>query len=97
MVNYILEDIFNNNSYKTLVEEGSIKEILNKNNWKYSSSYKASRQFLDKAKKNNPSLKYFIDIHRDSLKKERTTISINDIETLHFSLPQMEALMFMID
>lgn len=78
MANYILEDIFNSNSYKTLVEERNIKEILNQNNWKYSNSYKASRIFLESSKKENPTLKYFIDVHRDSLKKERTTITIND-------------------
>lgn len=78
MANYILEDIFNSNEYKTIVEERSIKEILNQNSWKYSNSYKASRIFLEDVRKNNPTLKYFIDVHRDSLKKERTTITIND-------------------
>lgn len=78
MANYILEDIFNSNSYKTLVEERNIKEILNQNNWKYSNSYQASRIFLETSKETHPTLKYFIDVHRDSLKKERTTITIND-------------------
>ena len=39
MNDYILEDIFNKNGYSTLVEERSIKEILNQNNWKYANSY----------------------------------------------------------
>ena len=47
MNNYILEDIFNKNGYKTIVEENSIKEILNNNNWNYTYSYKASRQLLE--------------------------------------------------
>ena len=76
--NYILEDIFNKNNYKTLVEERSIKDILNNNNWNYSYSYKASRILMEDAKKNNPSLKYFIDIHRDSLEKDKTYIKIDD-------------------
>ena len=78
MSSYIMEDIFNKNNYKTLVEERSIKDILNQNNWKYYKSYDASRIYLDDSKLNNPSLKYFIDVHRDSLTKDKTTVSIND-------------------
>ena len=78
MNNYILEDIFNKKGYLTLVEEGSVTEILNNNNWNYASSYKASRILMETAKKNNPSLEYFIDVHRDSLSKDKTTITIGD-------------------
>lgn len=78
MNNYILEDIFNKKGYLTLVEEGSVTEILNNNNWNYASSYKASRILMETAKKNNPSLEYFIDVHRDSLSKDKTTITIED-------------------
>ena len=76
MNNYILEDIFNKSGYPTIVEEESISKILNDNNWKYYNSYKASRILLDKSIVNYPSLKYFIDIHRDSLPKDKTTINI---------------------
>lgn len=78
MNNYILEDIFNKNGLKTVVEENSIKEILNNNNWNYNYSYKASRILLEESIIKYPSLKYFIDIHRDSLPKEKTTITINN-------------------
>lgn len=78
MVNYILENKFKEQNYSTIVEEASIKEILNKNAWKYSSSYKASRLLLEQRKIETPTLKYFIDVHRDSLKKDRTTVVIND-------------------
>lgn len=76
--NYILEEQFNNAAYQTIVEERSIKEKLNENNWKYSSSYKASRIYLEDIKQKNPTLKYFIDVHRDSLVKDKTTIEINN-------------------
>ena len=75
--NYILEDIFNRNGLQTIVEERSIKEMLNNNNWKYSSSYKASRIYLEDTYKSNPSLEYFIDLHRDSLPHNKTYISID--------------------
>jgi len=77
MINdYILEDIFNKNNYLTLVEESSISDILNDNNWKYVNSYKASRILMEQSIIKYPSLKYFIDIHRDSLTRDKTTIEI---------------------
>lgn len=76
--NYIMKEVFEKNNYKTIIEERSIRDILNINNWNYASSYKASRIYLEDVKKNYPSLKYFIDIHRDSLKKDRTSITINE-------------------
>ena len=80
MNNYILEGIFNKRGYKTYVEEESVKNILDKNNWNYAASYKASRLLIEKAKMNNPSLEYFIDIHRDSLERDKTTITIDGKE-----------------
>lgn len=76
--NYILEELFNAYNYKSYVEEESIKEILNNNRWSYSYSYLASRHFLEKRIKEMPSLKYFIDIHRDSLTKDKTTVIIGN-------------------
>lgn len=78
MASYIIQDVLDKNNYKTLVEERSIKDLLRQNNWKYYRSYDASRVYLEDSKKNNPSLKYFIDVHRDSLKRDKTTITIND-------------------
>lgn len=77
MADYIMEDIFNKNNFNTIVEERSIRQKLNENNWKYYKSYDASRIYLDDTKTNNPSIKYFIDVHRDSLKRDKTTIEIN--------------------
>lgn len=78
MNNYILEEKFEEKNYQTLVEERSIKEELNKNNLNYAGSYQASRNFLEDVKKNYPTLKYFIDVHRDSLSRDKTTVTIND-------------------
>lgn len=77
MVDYILEEVFSNNQLTTLVEERKIKEILSENGWKYGYSYKASRILMEEAKNNNTSLKYFVDVHRDSLPKDKTTVEIN--------------------
>ena len=75
---YIMKDVFEKNNLNTIVEERSIKDILNLNTWNYASSYKASRIYLEDIKKTYPSLKFFIDVHRDSLPKDKTTITIND-------------------
>ena len=76
MNNYILEDIFEKKGFPSFVEEKETTEILDKNNWNYASSYKASRILIEEAKDKYNSLKYYIDIHRDSLEKSKTTITI---------------------
>ncbi len=78
MSSYIMSDVFNKNNFNTLVEERSVADILSKNNWRYYRSYDASRIYLDDARKNNPTLKYFIDVHRDSLLRDKTTIVIDN-------------------
>ena len=80
MNNYILEEQFKKKNYSVIVEEKNIKQVLNEHGWNYASSYQASRLFLEEAKKNYPSLKYFIDVHRDSLSKDRTTVIIDQKE-----------------
>lgn len=80
MNNYILKDLFEKEGINTYVEEESVSDILNNNNWNYASSYKASRILLEKRKQEYNSLTYFIDIHRDSLTKDKTTVVIDDKE-----------------
>ena len=78
MSSYIMKDVFDKNGLYSLVEERSINDVLEKNHWRYYKSYDVSRMYMEDAKINNPSLKYFIDVHRDSLPKEQTTTEIND-------------------
>jgi stage II sporulation protein P len=79
MINdYILKDYLEDNNYLVYVEERSVKDVLTNNNWKYSSSYKVTRGFLEEAKSTYPSLKYFIDIHRDSTDWDSTSIEIDN-------------------
>lgn len=61
----------------SIVEDSSIKEILNDNGWKYNQSYYASKLCLENAKKRYDSLNYFIDVHRDSVSK---VVEINDVK-----------------
>ncbi len=75
---YILEDELKNLGLFSLVETENTIDIVNKEGLKYSDSYKVSRRLLESRKKENPSLVYFIDLHRDSVGKKATTITIGD-------------------
>lgn len=78
MTSYILKENLERAGIPTIVEENSVKDMLNLNGWKYAKSYKVTRSFMEEAKNKNPSLKYFIDIHRDSVNKKITTTKINN-------------------
>lgn len=77
LASYILKEYLSDLGVSSLVEEKVISDVLKNNGWKYGSSYKASRILMEDAKKNNNSLKYFIDLHRDSSSYERTITEIN--------------------
>ena len=66
MASKMLKEYLEDEGIPTLVEENNVADTLRSMNLKYGSSYKVSRMFLEDAKKNNPSLKFFIDLHRDS-------------------------------
>ena len=73
----ILKEYLREYNIESIVEEDSVTEKLHSLNWKYGYSYKVSRMFLESAFNDNPSLNYFIDLHRDSSKYEATTTEIN--------------------
>lgn len=75
---YILREKLNDLNLKTIVETNSVKDILNENKWNYAYSYEASKILMNRAKNENSSLNYFIDLHRDSSKKNQTTTTIDN-------------------
>ena len=74
---YYLQKVLKKYNIESIVESKSINDILTTNKWNYASSYRVSRMFLESAKKDIPSLEYYIDIHRDSVSKNKSTIEIN--------------------
>ena len=62
----------------TIVETNSIKEILNINGWSYRNSYKASKLLASDTLEKNPSIKYVIDLHRDSVDESIAKVNINN-------------------
>lgn len=78
MASYILKEKLNKNGISTIVEDTNLSEFLNLNHWNYASSYKATRMLLLEKMNKYDSLKYFIDIHRDSVNRNSTTATINN-------------------
>lgn len=74
LTSYMLREQLNDLGIPTIVETNEVKKVLNEKNWKYGKSYLVSRIFLEEAKNKNPSLKLFIDLHRDSGSHKATTI-----------------------
>lgn len=78
MGSYLLKERLNEGGISTIVEETDITNALKSKGWAYYKSYDVTRELIVKAKEEYPSLKYFIDIHRDSISKSATTINIGD-------------------
>lgn len=79
IASYILREKLNNKGINTIVETNNMKEYLNNNNLSYNMSYHASEYFARLAQRENPTIKYLIDIHRDSAKYSTTFIEIDGI------------------
>lgn len=77
MASYMLKEKLNNLGIPTIVEEANITEFMRINHWKHADSYKASRIFILDAKNKYDTLEYYIDIHRDSVRRDHSTVKIN--------------------
>ena len=78
MAGYLLKEKLDKLGVPTIIEESNISEFLRINNWNYNASYKASRFYLLDTMEKHPSIKLFIDLHRDSLSKNSSTVTINN-------------------
>jgi len=78
MASYLLKAKLAEEDVSAVILENDIIEYMNLNNMNYASSYKASRVFLENALKENPNYKLIIDLHRDSLSKDKSTVTINN-------------------
>ena len=77
MMSYILRDYLDDYGVNCYVEENSVTDILNSNNWAYKYSYEASRILIKDNILNN-NYKLIIDLHRDSSSLEKTLLDINN-------------------
>lgn len=77
LASYYFQERLKDLGIESVVEKRKIKDVLEENGWNYRYSYNASRVYLEEVSKNNPSIEYFIDLHRDSVGKDKTTTTIN--------------------
>ncbi len=79
MTSYILREKLANLGIEAMVEEANVTEILNANGWNYAASYDVTEMLIKDIKEKYPSIKYFIDVHRDSVGKGITTATISNV------------------
>ena len=75
---YILKDYLNDLGIESVIETNSMKSYLLENNLKYSDSYEASRHYIKKVIDEYKSIKYYIDLHRDSARINKTLYENNN-------------------
>jgi len=75
----ILQEYLKNLEINAIVETASVAKVLKENNTSYTNTYKGSRILMEKAKNNNPSLKYFLDIDLSADKKDITTYNSDNV------------------
>jgi len=78
LASYIMKEHLNKLGLPTIVDETNLTEFLRINSWTHADSYKASRIPLLDAMEKHKTLEYFIDIHRDSPRKDITTLILEN-------------------
>lgn len=74
---FLLQKYLKEEGIESVVEENSFMDILNANSWAYDQLYKVSRIYLENALKRYENIKLYIDLHRDSIKKSNSTVTID--------------------
>lgn len=77
MTSYLLSEKLNKLGINTIVEDTNMQEFIRISNLDSDEPYAVSRIFINNAKSKYPSLKYFIDIHRDSVGKDISTCTLD--------------------
>ena len=78
MASYILREKLNDEGIKTIVEDGDVTALLSEKGWKYSRSYRITRSLMEAKILEEPTLEYFIDVHRDSVPRKSTTLTTDN-------------------
>ncbi|ASN05632.1 stage II sporulation protein P [Virgibacillus necropolis] len=86
LVGSMLTEQLEKRGISTSHDTTNVTEELHEKGWNYYDSYRFSRLTIEEVTSINKTLKYFIDIHRDALRKDSTTTTINgkDYAKLYF-------------
>lgn len=79
MASYILQEELEKDGYQVLVEEDSVVRLRNAMGLNYAGSYQVTRAMMEQAKEEYPSLTYFVDMHRDSITYDKTTLTVDGV------------------
>ena len=77
MAGSLLSEKLNKNGVKSVFEDTNLYDFITKMGLPKDELYGGSRVFINNAKEKYSTLKYFIDLHRDSVDKDISTISID--------------------
>ncbi len=77
MASYMFKEKLEENNIPTIVEETNMSEFMNSNNWQHKDSYTASRYLIKDTLEKYNDLDLLIDLHRDSIKYDSSTITID--------------------
>ena len=75
---HTLRDYLEEYNIQTYVENSDFYDFLALNNWDFNSLYKVSRFYLEDTMKRYKNIKLYIDLHRDSIKHDLSTTTIED-------------------
>lgn len=75
-VSNMLKEQLKDKNIPSIVENKSVAKDLKKSGEDYTYTYTITFNYLKKRKKENPTLKYYFDIHRDSVKGEASKATI---------------------
>ncbi len=78
MTSYLLKEKLNKLGINTIALEEDLSKYMEENNLSHADSYKVSRKYLTDALYKYDSIELFIDLHRDSIKKQVSTTTINN-------------------
>lgn len=78
MASYLMKEHFQKAGIETIVEETNISDYMKEQGYQYAESYVASRTFVESILKKYPDLKLIIDLHRDAIPHDSSTITIEE-------------------
>lgn len=78
MASYLMKEYFQKEGIETIVEEANISDYMKEQGYQYAESYVASRTFVESILKKYPDLKLIIDLHRDAIPHDSSTITIGE-------------------
>lgn len=84
LVGSMLNEKFKEYGISAVHNQTNVAEALRHNGWDYRNSYTLSREYVETAASQNANMQYYIDIHRDSARKNSTTANEKDYAKLYF-------------